>query len=234
MKRACLLIWGALFASMGWSQTMNIHYKSGQTVEYNMDNIDYIEFTKRSNNDAQVSSGKAVDLGLSVKWASCNVGATSPEEFGDKFAWGETETKERFELSNYLYYDSFTESYIDIGLDIKGTDYDVAHVKWGANWRMPTFDELKELKEKCDWKWGQYNGVNGYIVTGSNGNSIFFPSGYGDYNCLWASHILSSNSHNEEGKSKMAACLGIKYDSIGNSVGFTRQAGLYVRPVLSK
>ena len=230
MKRDCLLILGVLLTSMGWSQTMNVHYKNGQTVEYNMDNIDYVEFTEKKQNDAQVSSGKAIDLGLSVKWASCNVGATSPEEYGSRFAWGEVETKSSFKKSNYLYYDSYTESYIDIGLDIKGTDYDVAHVKWGGSWRMPTFDELIELKKKCDWKWGQYKGVNGYIVTGSNGNSIFLPSGHSSYD-LWASQIGRSN---EGGKSMMAACFGFAYDSIGGSVACSRHSGLYVRPVLSK
>ena len=73
------------------------------------------------------------------------------------------------------------KSYIDIGMDIKGTDYEVAHVSWGGNWRMPTYAELSELRDKCDWKWSRFNDVNGYIVTGPNGNSIFFSNSSHNY-----------------------------------------------------
>ena len=231
MKRGCLLILGVLLTSMGWSQTMNVHYKNGQTVEYNMDNIDYVEFTEIKQNDAQVSSGKAIDLGLSVKWASCNVGATSPEEFGDRFAWGETETKTKFKLSNYLYYDSYTQSYIDIGLDIKGTKYDVAHVKWGGGWRMPTYKELKELYDKCDWKWSRFNDVNGYIVTGPNGNSIFSPVGSETIH-LWAS-TLSISDKNLGVVSGWGGAIFFSNSSHNymNS-GRQREYGCYVRPVM--
>lgn len=230
MRKVILFFAAISLSSLGWSQTLNIHYKNGQAVEYNMDNIDYIEFTERSNNNAQVTSGDAVDLGLSVKWASCNVGATSPEENGDLFAWGETETKSKFSQENYLYYDSELESYMDIGTDIKGTDYDVAHVKWGGNWRMPTFDELQELKKKCEWKWSKFNGVNGYVVTGPNGNSIFFPPNKLQ-NFFWASTI---NKRNEGGKSMMAEGINIQYDSIGSTIGKVRNTGNYIRPVTNK
>ena len=223
MKKLFVLLAMQLISHSVWSQTMTIHYKSGQNVEYNMDIIDYVEFTERSNNNAQVSSGEAIDLGLSVKWASCNVGATSPEKNGDFFAWGETETKSEFSKENYLYYDSDSESYMDIGMDIKGTAYDVAHVKWGGNWRMPTLDELKELKKKCEWKWSKFNDVNGYIVTGPNGNSIFFPS----KNYYWASTIKG------KGESMDAYNIWIEYDWI-NINGCVRFYGNNVRPVMPK
>lgn len=232
MRRIILLIATVLYATIGWAQTMNIHYKNGQTVQYNMNNIDYVEYTEDNPNNVQVSSGEAVDLGLSVLWASCNVGATSPEELGDLYAWGETETKNKFNLDNYLYYDSNSESYMDIGMDIKGTDYDVAHVKWGNRWRMPTLNEFKELKSNCEWKWSNFNGVNGYIVTGKNGNSIFIPPTKQWSNILWASHIEKAS--NEGGHSKMAAGFGIHYDSIGGTVGKERQTGNYIRPVIPK
>lgn len=125
----------------------------------------------------------AVDLGLglSVKWASCNVGAESPEEYGDYFAWGETEEKSDYSLYTYKYYvDSdeidFEDKFIYLGSNISGTQYDVAHVKWGGSWRMPTRNEIEELVEKCSWKWTTYNNVNGQLVTGPNGNSIFLPA----------------------------------------------------------
>ncbi|MBE6291988.1 MAG: DUF1566 domain-containing protein [Bacteroidales bacterium] len=117
---------------------------------------------------------EAIDLGLSVKWASWNVGATAPEEYGDYFAWGETEVKDDYSEDTYLYYQNGV--YVDLGADISGTEYDVAHVKWGDKWRMPTLDEILELCYNCSWNWTTQNGVNGYKVTGPNGNSIFLPA----------------------------------------------------------
>lgn len=123
----------------------------------------------------------AIDLGLpsGTKWACCNVGASSPEGYGGYYAWGETEAKCDFSDQTYKYYDNSTGEYINIGSNISGTQYDVANVKWGGSWRMPTLDEIKELLYKCSWKWTTQNGVNGRLFTGPNGNSIFLPaSGY--------------------------------------------------------
>lgn len=117
----------------------------------------------------------AVDLGLSVKWACHNVGASSPEGYGGYYAWGETEEKSHYDRGTYKYYNNNT-GYINIGSNISGTQYDVAHVKWGGSWRMPTLDEIKELVNKCSWKWTSLNGVSGQLVTGPNGNSIFLPA----------------------------------------------------------
>src|SRR5574344_1491031 len=119
---------------------------------------------------------KAIDLGLSVKWASCNVGASSPEGYGGYYAWGETEEKSDYTESTYKYYDSKNNKYIYIGSSVSGTQWDVAHVKCGASWRMPTADELKELCQKCTWQETTYNGVNGWLVAGPNGDSIFLPA----------------------------------------------------------
>ncbi|MBQ8422787.1 MAG: hypothetical protein IJY36_00810 [Coprobacter sp.] len=137
---------------------------------------------------------EAVDLGLSVKWATCNIGASSPEKFGGYYAWGETEEKESYSWDNYKYwtdnngdgkyyiYDEDGDLRVDeseltdIGENISGTEYDVARVKWGDNWRMPTQGEKGELVRKCTWTWGDYNGVNGWHITGPNGNSIFLPA----------------------------------------------------------
>lgn len=117
-----------------------------------------------------------VDLGLSVKWATCNVGAVSQEENGDYFAWGETDVKNKYEDENYRYYDKELDDYIDIGTDISGTKHDAARIKWGGNWRMPTEKEIEELIDKCSWKRGKVNGVNGIKFTGPNGNKIFLPA----------------------------------------------------------
>lgn len=123
-----------------------------------------------------IACPEAIDLGLpsGIKWASFNVGAAKPEEYGGYYAWGEVEEKSSYYETNYLYYKN--GSYISLGYDISVTQYDVAHVKLGGSWRMPTQDELRELLNECTWKWTTLNSVKGYLVTGSNGNSIFLPA----------------------------------------------------------
>lgn len=143
-----------------------------------------------------------VDLGLSVLWAAYNVGASSPEEYGGYYAWGETEVKSDYTWENYKYREKYyrddghqewTGSFI--GNEISGTSYDVAHVKWGGDARMPTLTEVKELVNKCTFTNGSYNEVRGNYVTGPNGNSIFLPfagrrddwlSSEGDYGHFWS------------------------------------------------
>ena len=155
--------------------------------------------------DAGITSGQMVDLGLSVKWAGWNVGASKPEEYGGYYAWGELEEKGMYSQSNYQYYDNQYQQYImTLGINICGTKYDVARVNWGGNWRMPTTAEFNELVNNCEWTWIEYNGVQGQKVTGPNGNSIFLPAaGYrsnasvGDENVqgrYWAGQWANLNS----------------------------------------
>ena len=127
----------------------------------------------------------AVDLGLpsGLKWACCNVGATTPEEYGGYYAWGETEEKSYYDMDTYKYWsdkngDGHWEynEFVNLGNDISGTQYDVATVKWGGTWRMPTRAEQDELRNSCTWTWTTLNGVTGNRVTGPNGNSIFLPA----------------------------------------------------------
>ena len=111
-----------------------------------------------------------IDIGLSVKWATCNVGAASPSDYGQYYAWGETATKSRYNQVN-----SKTTG-LDID-DINGERrYDAASYNWGGSWRLPTKDEMKELVEKCRWEWTTQSGHTGYSVTGPNGASIFLPT----------------------------------------------------------
>lgn len=132
-----------------------------------------------------VPSSMAVDLGLSVKWASVNVGASKPEEYGEYYAWGETEAKVHYDWDTYKYCssDRYMIKYsINYGVqdNIRTLELgdDVAHVKYGGDWRMPTKTEWEELKFKCDWTWTSRNGVNGYEVKSkTNGNTIFLPTG---------------------------------------------------------
>ena len=158
----------------------------------------------------ELTPGLAIDLGLSVKWASRNVGASSPEEYGGYYAWGETEEKSSYYWEDYKYYNSSTGDFDYIGSNISGTSYDVAHVKWGGGWRMPTLDEIKELCNKCTWQWTTVNGVSGQKVTGPNGNSIFLPAAgvrYGtDVNYRGSYGYYWSASLDEHGSS-YACCL---------------------------
>ena len=127
----------------------------------------------------------AVDLGLSVKWAACNLGAASPEEYGDYFAWGEVEPKIDYTEPNYKHVDieisgdyTFYNYILPDGLsDISGTVHDAASANWGSGWRMPTKLEMMELLENGDLILATYNGVDGARIVGPNGNSIFLPFG---------------------------------------------------------
>jgi hypothetical protein len=121
---------------------------------------------------------QSVDLGLpsGTKWANMNVGATAPEEAGTYFAWGETAPKDTYTKENYAYYDADADSCISLGVSIQGTEYDAATAIMGSDWQMPTFDQMRELLDSCTWTYTTQNNVQGYIVTGTNGNSIFIPS----------------------------------------------------------
>ena len=174
-------------------------------------------FTTKSDDPAPVTKGTLnghdwVDLGLpsGTKWATCNVGATRPEGYGDYFAWGETSTKAKsdYTRNKYKYYDSSTGKYKDIGTNISGTSYDAARSKWGSSWRMPTIDEWCELRDYCTRTKDTVNGVKGTRITGKNGNSIFLPwagwcvEGYNDdnspngkgyfYDCHWGNYWAST------------------------------------------
>ena len=175
MKKYILTAAVAALQMVAVAQTVNVHFKNGQTIQYPSSNVDYVDFSEKAA-DPTVSAGQVVDLGLSVYWASCNVGAESPEEYGDYYAWGETKTKNSYTLDNYSYYNNSTKQYIDIGSDIACTQYDAATANLGSDWRMPTRQEMIELKDKCTWEWTQISNVNGYKVTGPNGNTIFLPA----------------------------------------------------------
>ena len=169
-----------------------------------------------------------VDLGLSVKWATCNVGASSPEEYGGYYAWGETTTKTEYTSENSVTSGKWMN-------DISGNaQYDAATANWGGNWRMPKSTELEELIDNCTWTWTTYNGVNGYNVEGPNGNSIFLPAAgvriislnsAGSYGGYWSSAPLDGNYDNN------AYYLGFDSDNQYMS-NFYRYYGRSVRPVV--
>ncbi len=123
--------------------------------------------TKPSNT---INGHEYVDLGLSVKWATCNVGASSPSDYGNYYAWGETSTKSSYTEENSKTYGK------SMGSIAGNSQYDAARANWGSTWRLPTANEIDELINKCTWTWTSQGGHNGYKVKGPNGNSIFLPA----------------------------------------------------------
>ena len=168
---------------------------------------------------AQWKAHEYVDLGLpsGTKWATYNVGATKPEEYGDYFAWGETQPKSEYNWGTYKYctadYDAENNTYSNIvmtkynatdGKTVLDATDDAATANWGSNWRMPTREELNELYSNCTYEWTTQNGVSGEKFTGPNGRSIFLPAAgirydsslydAGSYGYYWSSSLYSSST----------------------------------------
>ena len=190
-----------------------------------------------------------VDLGLSVKWATCNVGATKPESYGYYYAWGEIFTKRNYNWNTYKWcngsFDTQTKyctqsrySYVTVDnkIQLELAD-DAARVNWGGQWRMPTDAEWTELRTKCTWTWTTRNGVKGYMVKSNiNGNSIFLPAaGYrnsnvfgsvGYYGYYWSSSLDPDYPFN-------SWYMHFNLDGVYR-YNFNRYCGLSVRPVLGE
>ncbi|MBR5716410.1 MAG: hypothetical protein IKX59_07455 [Bacteroidales bacterium] len=164
MKKTVLLI---LLVAVGMS-----------LVAQAQDNSNHGMFFHSLEEDSSCPIAEAIDLGLpsGTKWASWNVGSSAPWEYGDYFAWGETESKEDYSWSTYKYCDDSYSTCQHIGVEIAGTKYDVAHVRWGGSWRMPSLEDVKELISCCSRMWIKQNGVFGTLVIGPNGASIFLPA----------------------------------------------------------
>ena len=164
-----------------------------------------------------------VDLGLSVKWATHNVGATTPEGKGNYYAWGEIDNKAPYTIENYIH------NGVNLG-DISGQEkYDAATANWGGKWRMPTKTEMQELRENCTWTWKSVNGVSGYEITSKkNSNSIFLP-GAGVYKISIggnACYYWTSTQNNNTS----AYALNAPSNNV-NISGFYKEWGHPVRPV---
>ncbi len=198
-----------------------------------------------NQNDPANDTKEAVDLGLSVKWATCNVGATSPEKYGNYYAWGETTMKSNYSWNPYTYgtynddddYSTLTKYNAKDKKTTLETADDVVATYWGGKWRMPTDKEWKELINNCTWTWtSNYNstGVAGYEVKATNGNSIFLPAagfrgngvlyGAGSDGCYWSSSLDADGPNNAWG-------VDFYSDDVYRG-GSSRCCGLSVRPVL--
>jgi len=196
-------------------------------------------------------SHEYVDLGLpsGTLWATCNVGASTPEEFGDYFAWGETEPKVKYSESNYKWFGGTWYNYsrsitkyctnseygykgfVDNKTELDAED-DAAYVNWGPAWRMPSLEQIQELSD-CHGQWTKRNGVNGVLIIGPNGNTLFLPAvgwridndlmdtGSGGF--YWSRKL-------SDGAPNFAYCLGLGSESWGWT-HFYRECGFAVRAV---
>lgn len=179
----------------------------------------------------------SVDLGLSVEWAACNLGAASPEQYGDYYAWGETSPKAEFTWDAYSLGDvsSRTKYNSTDGLRVLSCADDAATMALGEEWRMPTKTEFEELLDKCTWVWNTRNGVSGYIVTGPNGNTIFLPAAgqyeqkmlndAGAWGCYWS----ATRNH----RSDLLAESLVFDSTLSNREVASRYIGQSIRPVRS-
>ena len=197
-----------------------------------------------NNNATDTNGHDYVDLGLSVKWATCNVGATKPEEYGNYYAWGETEPKTTYYWNTYKWCNGSSSTFTKYNTKssygtvdnktVLDPEDDAAAVNWGGAWRMPTDAEWTELRENCTWTWTTKNGVNGYEVKGTNDNSIFLPAaGYRSYDDLlnagdvgdyWSSSLCTGDPSGAWNVGFYSEYVGRNYDD--------RYFGQSVRPVL--
>ena len=195
-----------------------------------------------------VAGHQWVDLGLSVKWATTNVGASSPEAYGSYFAWGETSPKSDYSWGAYKFrisgdsYDNVTFTKYNTDSKYGAVDQkkrleksdDAARANWGGTWRMPTEGEFDELKSKCTWTWTTQGGKNGYKVTSkTNGNSIFLPAAA----CRYGSSLNSGGSNGLYWSSSLytsfpCSAWGLYFSSsMVDAGGYGRGRGQSVRPV---
>ena len=184
-------------ALTGLSSNTTYYYKAYATNTAGTAYGDVMTFTTPASTGT-VNGHDWVDLGLpsGTRWATCNVGASSPTAYGNYYAWGETTTKSSYTEDNYTYTGNPTTL---------PSSADAATANWGSGWRMPTYNEMNELKNNCTVTWTTQSGVNGSLFTGPNGNSIFLPAagsrndtslGGAGSNGYYRSSSLTSNASN--------------------------------------
>ncbi len=241
MKRIFSFLLLATFALASYAQTttyryMRIKKADGTIMKIIVDEIDSVDFAKEAYVDLGLPSG--------TLWALSNIGATTPEDYGDYFAWGETTTKETYEWGTYKYCDFsdisdttmtkyLTEDNTFNGTTLESVD-DAAIANWGDTWRMPTQEDFNELRTECVWTWTTLNGVSGSRVTGKNGMSIFLPAaGYcagttlyckGEQGYYWLASLHANSKQ---------ACALYFYPQPAPMCGLNRFVGLPIRPVCS-
>ena len=212
--------------------------------------------TVKKNPQVTVTSGEYVDLGLpsGTLWATKNIGANKPEEYGDYFSWGAIRgyksgiknfRKEypwfKNGLSNQIikYNNDSKKGQVDNKIELDLED-DVANVKKGKLWRIPSSDQFQELMDYCTWKWTRYHGVNGCIIKGSNGNSIFLPAGgvrTGECHSSIGSDSYYWSRSLSKKYSSCALCCNFDSDIpkwLNSDGGVDRDCAMNIRPVRIK
>lgn len=211
------------YASVAWS-----------AINSSDENNDEYDFSPSGS----INGYDYVDLGVGIGWATANVGAKTPDEFGGYYMWTETTEHSTYNWWYYSLYTGSSSGYLDTDAfrtpysNISGTSYDVARKKMGGHWRMPTRAELTSLANNCDFTAGTYNNVKGIIVTGPSGKSIFLPGAGYRYKdgSEWSGSpwLLSSNTY---GKSE---AYGLRINKAGSTdIVFDRKFyGYTVRGVI--
>lgn len=247
----CSLLLVGLYSVLKAQDILVIEMNDNTTRKFKVEDICQMTFqtSQTSGTDPSCPVAEAIDLGLpsGTLWASWNIGASAPEEYGGYFAWGEKEEKGYYDWSTYKWcygsyitltkycYDSYygNNGFTD-GLTELLPEDDAATANWGSPWHMPTKDQIKELIDNCTQTWTQQNGVNGTLVSGPNGRSIFLPAagnrwrdgleGEGSYGDYWSSSLSPYNSNG-------ANYLGLSNWGLEFRDGQIRDVGLSVRAV---
>ncbi|MBQ4621541.1 MAG: hypothetical protein IJB28_02700 [Bacteroidaceae bacterium] len=244
IKRLAAFILFAITSANLFSQGFYVYTKDGQRQDFPSENVDSIVFYEKVV-DNFVDGHEYVDLGLpsGLKWATCNVGASKPEDYGGYYAWGETTTKNSYRWATYKWCEGTKSTLtkyctksnygtVDSLTTLTSSD-DVATIRWGSKWRIPTEAEIEELVKNCTWTWTTQGGKKGMTVTGPNGNSIFLPATglrsdtdvfyRGKYGYYWSATLGEFTSYG-------ARNLYFGSDS-GSCQYCDRGGGLTVRPV---
>ena len=209
-----------------------VHQNDGSYTEFIAATVDSITFSEQTPEKDVANGYEYVDLGLTsgALWATCNLGADKPEEYGDYFAWGELKHKYRYEMNNYV---GNASGKYDV-YNILELEDDVVNKKMGGAWHIPSPAEINELKDECEWTWTSINNVNGYEVKGPNGNTIFLPAAgvfYETLSSVGESAIYRANA--KIGKTTFNLYLDEKY---GVRAYYENEAhpGHSIRPVCHK
>ena len=237
----------ALTLQRNYRYLVNVSYDGGDGLVYSISIVDWnseTEFTvtgddlkggydddedaedEEDEEDEEETSYASVDMGDDdIEWATMNVGADSPEDYGDYYAWGEIYTKETYTKDNC------TTNDLDLD-DISGNaTYDVATAKWGDDWRMPTKEEVQALMDECTLEFTTENGINCALLTASNGNTILLPTGgFWNYSTIW--HLGDEIAYWTATAGESATAILLRSSTVlyfNNSA--SRYQGCLVRPV---
>lgn len=224
------------------NNTIENGYDQFSTVSENSPSIE-INSTITIPSNGYINGHEYIDLGLpsNTKWATCNIGASSPEFCGNYFAWGEISPQKSYEGKYSNTYGKSKETLISNGIistdgELKPS-YDAATVNWGEEWKMPNKQECEELIQLCKWEWCKVGKTNGYQITGPNGNSIFIPaSGYkykSSENYVGKGGGILSSTCDDDNYSLY--CVAICTDKTKHYLSrYLRYEGRAIRPVLAK